>query len=914
MRPTSSARLRATSLALFAWATLATLPGCRTPSPVATGTNAISPINSTLSSASSSPSNAITNTTPTPTAAPRLHDLTDIRLSTQDASGLIWGIGWLQGDSVAYWTSQGWRKVEDASSWSGSALDLLADPADPQAAVSLWSGPPQTSGNFSVLHVWRHRAGQPSVLQASFPNPTAHPNRRDGDLPRLAVGPLGEVWITFPAPLVVRLPREASTPTLLSLDDSAFIPEAGDRVSTHRPLVFTPTGPDQGWLWSAVNEGRQTRAGRLHRPLLLTGDTVVPCPPLAGLPSEGAVTLIAPTAKTGHTVWALENGELFNVDASTLTATARPGPPDAWRVLDHATPSPDVEVALVVTPRREATRLVGNIWIRHNHGAWRDAGPSGDIQATFPGPGGWRLRARSWLVQDGALLGAGFYQGLVQIDLADPTSPTRRLGWAEHQPVHQPAHLHRTPDGGVLIHGVGTLHAPSGSLRRNWELPASEQARTLETHPVRAPDGRLWVWHTRGIGAPAVQHWDGQLWHTWPAPTERDWWPQEGLWVDAAGRVALLPESIDRPAWEHAPDEPGGWRRWASARELIESRAVEALPVLPPVSEGFRKLPVFSGDGRALIGIGAGLSVFADGQWTRFTQRELGTAPFRYGFEDGPEGPAWFYTNQRKRVLGPDGVWTQLPERVIEDTSMRSRREDWPDWLRAHLATTGASSAHRDEDGVWWLLRDGELWQGRAGELARVFDHDEASPFRAGRGLNFYAVHVDANGHRFFQSSPHVLLPARPGPKLTLEPVPVTPPFDRALRVGGEPRLRFEWRQGDGPWQRGESDHVVWRELPVGVTTFQLRGISRRLDPGPVYTVPFTLAYDPAARIAALLAELASPDYPTRAEAVRRLAKRGEEALPALEQALATAKEDTVRWWLAAARQAIQDEAARVAR
>jgi hypothetical protein len=623
------------------------------------------------------------------------------------------------------------------------------------------------------------------------------------------------------------------------------------------------------------------------------------------------VTLVAPGEAPGRTVWAVEDGGLWEVDAGALTAASRGSPPGVWRIIDWAEPSAGLEAALAVAAKKDASRLVGNIWIRRD-GVWNDAGPTGDTQAETAGADGWQLRPRSWLVDGETLFGAGFYRGLPAIDLAVPEPRVRLLGWAERQSVEHPGRLHRLPDGAVLAHGVGTLRAAPGALRRAASAAETEpaMAAAFHEHPVRAPDGRLWVLCVRGMGAPEVRHWDGKAWQNWAMPPERDWWPEHALWVDERGRAALFSNELEKPAWERDGSVASGWRAWADGRELVAARAAEPLPAatLASISEGFRHTPVFSGDGRALVGMGGnGLWYYSSGTWTRFTQRQLGTAPFRYGFEPGQDGAPWYQTNRKRRRL-TDGSWVKVP--AVQEAAVSSHshaKEAQPAWLGELLAGRRVGSLHVDADGVWWALAEGELWKARAGEAAQVFAPGEPSPFLTGTGGVFFAVHVNAEGDRFFQGNPHVLLPARPGPKTWVTPRSVDSPADRLFAVQGEDLLRHEWRVNEGAWQKGEAEGLELRELPAGRILLEVRGINRRLDFGPITRLELRLDYDAAARTADLIATLRSPVSATRVEAVGRLAKRGAAAEAALREELEHEADEGRSWWLRAALQAVAD-------
>lgn len=847
-----------------------------------------------------------------------LHDASSMGGSAQDGEGRVWGVRYTGGAGVFHWTEDAWRLVEDAADWPGNVFDLAAEPTDPAAVVSVWAGRPDTGSDLSVLHVRRHRAGEPSVLLASFPNPSAGYGDSNGRMPRLAVGPGGEVWLTFPAPVLVCVPARGGEPSFLRPDPGLFTPVEGKRITSYKELAFLPVGPGEGWWWTLREEPRPHHGGgELVRPARVRAGRIEPCPPISGLPAAGRVTLVADRAANGRMVWAIENGGLWEVDSAALTATSLISPIGAWRIIDWAEPAAGLETALVIAEKKNATRRVGDIWIRKT-GAWMNAGASGDVQVRSDINDGWQLRPRSWVVDGEILLAGGFSGGLPAIDLTEPEPRVRSLGPAERQSVERPARVHRLRDGAVLTVGIGTLRAAPGALGR---AVREAEARApmpyaFKENPVRAPDGRIWVSRPR-VGPPEVRHWDGATWRRWVMPTEQVSWPDTTLWVDERGRVALFTGDLSKPAYERDESTASGWRAWPDARDLVAARAAETPPSAAWVrfDEGARYTPVFSGDGRALVSVPeiGTLWYYADGVWTSFEQRQIGTPPTYYGFEPDEGGAPWCQSySERRRLIG--GRWEEAPAvpEIGDDYEPPSGTHQRPPrWVNALLADRSRGSLQADSDGVWWALVENELWKLRDGDAVQVFADDEPSPFRTGVGGRIDAVHVDAKGHRFFQGQPHVLLPARPGPVAEVVPLPAGTPYDRVFTVGGDGLVKFEWRINAGPWRKGAANRIELNELPAGVATLEVRGVNHRLDLGPIARLDLRLDYDAEARTAKLIVALHSPEPAARADAIRRLARRGATAEAVLRQAMDSESDDDRRWWLRAALQAIADETAR---
>jgi hypothetical protein len=817
-------------------------------------------------------------------------------VSVQAGDGTVWAVGYKNEKGLFIWAGDTWEKIESAEDWPGSVLTMVASTCSPGVIYSIWGGPPQTAGNLTVLHVWRHEAGVPSKQLASFDNPTVDASNRNGERPNVTIDATDTLWLAFPGDKLVSLPSSGGEPRIIPVGRSLFVASAGNTTGKIRPLAYMPESAARGWLWTVQNQNRASVEGALFRPACVVDGRVTAGPPVTGLPAKGCVTWVS-TPRDGRMVWALEGAGLWEIDLATMGAKPRPSPPAGWRILDWRALSDDLEVALVYGQGSRRDQLAGEVWVRRAN-EWINAGPRSV-------PHGGSRRSYDWQLWDGVLLGAGFYASMLHIDYSADSPIMRNLGWREQVNVRQPESMHVLRDGRLMIVGGGTLVAEAGALRDKWSVSSPQTAWTVQEQAVRAEDGRLWYLLASGPGTPLVKHWDGAAWQDWTLPGERSRWSPDSLWVDERGRVAVFSEDLVKPAWERDEQAPGGWRRWDSGRALVASRAGEPKPAatLYPLSEGFRTAPVLGEGGRALVRMGTFQSL-AGGVWTVHTQRALGTVPFRYGFET--DGTPWFHTNGQKRWLVADGVWADAG-RVNEGRLLMSRTsEPWPEWLKARLDEQGADSAHRDGEGVWWVVQDGELWKGVDGEVIRVFSDDEPSPFRVGNV--FYGVKTDPRGHRLFESGTNVLLPASPGPKTAIRAVTENLATDRRFVVsGGADFVRYDWRLNGAAWHRGEGDTLWLRELPTGVNVVELRGYNRRLDAGPVARVELRVDYDQTRRIGQLLEQLRSPVYETRTAAVSRLALHGAKAEPMLRAALKDETGETHRWWLRAALQVVED-------
>jgi len=840
-----------------------------------------------------------------------VHDRGEVRVVARSADGAVWGVGPRGGEALLRWEADGWRKIESLSDLPGGVIALAADPAAKESVVSLWSGRSGAGGDRSVLHLYRHSAGRDRVVLASFANPTADERGDRGLTPTLAVDAGGDVWLAFPFPLLMRIPGAGGEPERIELAREWFSPMAGRDITRYLPLRFTPdAAAGEGWLWSVVDESRPSRRGALSRPLRVAEGRPRLATPLDGLPAEGRVTCVVADGP-GRAVWALEGGGLWDIDLATGRATARPSPPEAWRILDFARPTEGIEVALSVAPRRGADRLVGEIWIRVGDGEWRSAGPSGDIQAGTLSADGWLVRPRAWAVVDGLLLGAGFNSGLVGVDLREDVLSARSLDWRAGVRTGPTRELFPLPDGRVLVQGVTASAAIPAVWRKAWLRagdmgPEDMGLARLPASTIRAPDGRLWSLTVSGRGAPVVEHWDSARWRRWPLPEERAWWPEDGFWVEAgSGRAVVAGEGPKTPAWERDETAEGGWRRFASMLEWLAFRADsgDEVAVLPRMREGYLRRPVYGPEGRVLIGWSGALWLRRDGEWRMYSTKELGATPWRYGFDE--TGEPWFATQrERRRLLADGSLGEQAPWHDREAAhGGYSHASNRPDWIDVWCEGRRVDAVHPDEDGVWWLLSDGELWAAREREFVRVFSDEDASPFRVGRSGSFVGVLTDERGNRLFLAYSPVLLPALPAEEIRVDWVGTDDPADRVARVSGGGRA--EWRLNFGPWRSAPGGLIELRELPPGEHRLEVRAENARLCPGPVHTHELKVTYDVTARVNRLLGALTDKEH--RAEAVTRLGRMGVAVESRLRAALEEKPDDERAWWLRAALQAIED-------
>jgi hypothetical protein len=205
------------------------------------------------------------------------------------------------------------------------------------------------------------------------------------------------------------------------------------------------------------------------------------------------------------------------------------------------------------------------------------------------------------------------------------------------------------------------------------------------------------------------------------------------------------------------------------------------------------------------------------------------------------------------------------------------------------------------------VLQDRELWKGWRGEVVQVFRPDEASPFRRTDQTTFVAVYIGRRGERLFECNSPVLLPQLPktgAPRLIWADGDT--PADRHVRIEGGGGAHLEWRLNGGPWCLEKKGEVELRELEPGAHVLEMRLLNRRLESGEIRREAFRVEFDRTAYVNETVRRLHADTYAERSDAVGRLGLMGRKARPALEEALKSETDETRRWWLRAALQAIE--------
>jgi hypothetical protein len=136
--------------------------------------------------------------------------------------------------------------------------------------------------------------------------------------------------------------------------------------------------------------------------------------------------------------------------------------------------------------------------------------------------------------------------------------------------------------------------------------------------------------------------------------------------------------------------------------------------------------------------------------------------------------------------------------------------------------------------------------------------------------------------------------------------------FRAQFRVESPGQYCFIWRLNDSEWSEPAPDaSVAMKFLPNEHYRIEARAIDDdlQIDFEPA-TADFTIAVDRVAEVLREISHLRDKDFTVRNDAVIRLSKQWERALPALRRRRAETTDDDERWWIDAAIQEAERAAA----
>lgn len=275
------------------------------------------------------------------------------------------------------------------------------------------------------------------------------------------------------------------------------------------------------------------------------------------------------------------------------------------------------------------------------------------------------------------------------------------------------------------------------------------------------------------------------------------------------------------------------------------------------------------------------------------------------------------YQGAKRQLLELSGEWREMDPSSINLTACSC-----PGAVRSDSKATppAGSSANpdvcvRDRQGAFWLQYWKKVYRAAYGISLPLYSDDELTPFGQGYwirhvytdplGSGFIAVVVEGGG----QGVTYVPISRPQGPPVTRLTGRIENVNTIVLEPSAEPAgtYWYTWRMDDGTW------HDATKDVPIrlpnvagGKHSFEVRAISEHFDISPS---PATLSLEVSVSVNNVdqwIAEISSPDYDKRRDAVASLAASAAEALPRLREAREKANADT-QWWIDSAIQRCEE-------
>ena len=228
--------------------------------------------------------------------------------------------------------------------------------------------------------------------------------------------------------------------------------------------------------------------------------------------------------------------------------------------------------------------------------------------------------------------------------------------------------------------------------------------------------------------------------------------------------------------------------------------------------------------------------------------------------------------------------------------------------------TRTPDSMAMDNLGVIWLTWQDDLYKCIPGVCVKVFDADEADPFRSGRRVS--SVFVDAQGNAFLETAVSggermMLQPkAEPAPKTQIVLTQKAgDSFVAQFDAHSTGPVMFRWQLDDGDYALSKTNSLALEHLANGTHVLKVTAIDDqlRMDATPA-TANFKAWMDWDRIMPSFVSQLSDSDYNKRKDAVATLASQPTVALPLLRKARETANDDQ-RWWIDVAIQACESPA-----
>lgn len=700
----------------------------------------------------------------------------------------------------------------------------------------------------------------------------------------------GGIWLTGEVPKVVRARFPDSG--VVTYDLTPF--RRANRGSNWNDVGFLEDGRGTRWLWT--RNTADNYAG-IDLPVRVEGETLSP---LSDVEAMKGQALMDVQARDRDSLWFVARKGVFVFSLDTLQAEKVPPPGEKdFRFLYTIIPNGKNWVLFGGSPAEpELWELRAGKWVRRvlpPHVAFNTSNPEEPYYMRLHGGLVFAARDGLLFLPDGSNNGKlldwhnGWLLGSTRSVVPIKGSRFFATPWDSRAGCGMVANLED------YLLPKPAVDASMISPRSGWAVDANDRVFTIldDSLTVNAWTGREWIEIARPESLPLRWRYD--------------------IEIDARGRIWVFPDSSDlnRPIAILSPD----LKTWETF-----PRFDDALVKYHEDLDGFAKArewkrPILGPRGQMAYRTPNWLLRYWNGsEWRSWKLEEIiGPAsddrvstPFF-----SPEGDLCVNTlkspNTWRLVDGKQ--WKSeakregIPDRWTENQSHVERAE-LPDGFSAYKLRSPSVAV--DNQGRTWVAGSGRLFVFHNGRIAPVFEDGKMHPFLASPSIS--EVRTDRAGNTWIKtgSLDRVMIPARKheAPKA-------------AVKVDALGLATLEAATGDqieysidhGPWQTVKPGTRAIGYLFEGRHEIEVRFVTPELDVlGPVH-LECQVSTPMAEQLGRFVDVLAAGPDSDRAEAVRALTRKPDEAVKVLKSR--EAKSETEKWWIEAAVQECEREAAK---
>ncbi|MCE0523633.1 MAG: hypothetical protein LV480_12060 [Methylacidiphilales bacterium] len=814
-----------------------------------------------------------------------------------DSSGLIWAAKHYRNQLYTY-DGQNWKPAASGLAPEASAeFRGMATMAD-GAVVVVWVV--QGEG----LAVTRHLGSSSTLLGSERGDKQSIPN-----LIRPTIDSKGRIWMSGCFPRIYRTDGKGGVTVVHEFAPEDFRSREKKRMLTsdlYNPIHCEEDGLGRTWIWSGTTGSVINQWGKnpnldsspsLHGIYLISEDKVELHDDLGPI-KDGDFYSVARFDNRHMIISDSENG-VYKIDIESWKTQNMPGstPLELRNVHELFVDGSD----LYAFDEFPGT----NLW-RWSNDQWNEVVTNFETSTNGIG-----FSPRTWLrAKSGMIITASDHEAW----FVPHTGHARVLSWKSAFPAIPIKAIVQLKNGKFCV--LGTESATVSDTQISYcELPdltnELSSHRIVEVEPDVAWLTSQHIWMIPKQDSTVLKEWDGKNWLVHPIPNKGR--GGVGLNEDDQGRIWVY----DGTANLFDPVK----NQWQSFSNLDDCfAATMGHPV--HFQHLWGSAPRYSSDKqRIAYDNWYGVHFYNGSIWRLFRASDITGWP-----GDGFFNPPWFdakgtlcVSNQANSITWQyeeDGKWASVPyvAHPSDPYDLPEKPKFTASDLQKAIAARFANTVHADNLGGYWCTGAGNLYRCIGDQWVSIFAPGEVTPFNSNPSL--LGVDVDSRGNVFInvfagETRRYLILAKRPAPQTTIALKQVDEDsFVATFDPHSDGAVKFRWQLDDNEWNATESPTITLHHLTNGPHTIRAVAIDDQLnmDASPA-VAHCEIKIDANKQIASLIAQLTSPDYDLRKEAVQILASEPKLSQPALLKAKTTATEDQI-WWIESTLQEIENEKA----